>query len=399
MNILNPFSILKKPKSQDQNQANQPETIFLMGGRTGGPLLPVLAIARGLEDFIPVVIGVKNSFEERYCREEKLPFETLPEAKLTLLSFNNLSLKESLLELWKTLVMLAKLLLSFCYCVGLIIRYKPRFIITAGSFLAVPMVYASIFCKCLMVSKTKVIVHQQDVTPSLSNRLVIPFASQVTYVFDDTKKYLKNYLTEAYKIFNPVDFYRFSDQNINSLTLEQGLERFVKEPGAGQLAKPIMLIFGGGSGSQTINQWVCDNLAKLLVNYKVLHLTGALQDNSFSIPPQDGYLGYQMLSDTMPVALIKASFVVARAGLATITELQYLQKPAFLIPLPDSHQEANARSVAKMFPTLEQAQMNSWLQTIETNYPNYFNTVVYPDKKEIYRSFEEYIYNLKSLIK
>jgi UDP-N-acetylglucosamine--N-acetylmuramyl-(pentapeptide) pyrophosphoryl-undecaprenol N-acetylglucosamine transferase len=396
MNILNPFNLFKKTNSTTVQ--SQPETIFLMGGRTGGPLLPVLAIARGLEEFVPIVIGVKNSFEERYCREEKLPFETLPEAKLTLLSFKNLSFKESLIELWNTLLMLFKLLLSFGYCIGLIIRYKPKLIITAGSFLAVPMAYASIFCKCLMVSKAKLVVHQQDVTPSLSNKLVVPFASQVTYVFEDTKKYLKDYLTRAYKIFNPVDFYRFSDENINSLVLEQGLELFLNPQNMSVKAKPIMLIFGGGSGSQAINQWVSDNLDQLLEKFKVLHLTGALQDDSFSIAARDGYLSYQMLSDTMPVALIKASFVVARAGLATITELQYLQKPAFLIPLPNSHQEANAQSVAKLFPTLAQDKMSSWIQTIDSNYPDYFKNVVYPDKKEIFRSFEEYIYNLRALL-
>jgi UDP-N-acetylglucosamine--N-acetylmuramyl-(pentapeptide) pyrophosphoryl-undecaprenol N-acetylglucosamine transferase len=38
-----------------------------------------------------------------------------------------------------------------------------------------------------------------------------------------------------------------------------------------------------------------------------------------------------------------ADIIVARAGLATITELSALKKPSILIPIPKSQQEDNAR--------------------------------------------------------
>jgi len=41
-----------------------------------------------------------------------------------------------------------------------------------------------------------------------------------------------------------------------------------------------------------------------------------------------------------------ASIVVSRCGMATLTELACLGKPSILIPLPDSHQEDNARIFA-----------------------------------------------------
>ena len=42
-----------------------------------------------------------------------------------------------------------------------------------------------------------------------------------------------------------------------------------------------------------------------------------------------------------------ADVVVSRAGLGFLTEISYLAKPAIIIPIPDSHQEDNARIFSK----------------------------------------------------
>ncbi|MBI2459161.1 MAG: undecaprenyldiphospho-muramoylpentapeptide beta-N-acetylglucosaminyltransferase, partial [Parcubacteria group bacterium] len=41
-------------------------------------------------------------------------------------------------------------------------------------------------------------------------------------------------------------------------------------------------------------------------------------------------------------AMKMADLAVTRAGLATLSELSYLAKPSIIIPIPESHQEANA---------------------------------------------------------
>ncbi len=45
----------------------------------------------------------------------------------------------------------------------------------------------------------------------------------------------------------------------------------------------------------------------------------------------------------MAEAYAAADTVVSRAGMGVLTELSYLGKPAILIPMPDSHQEDNAK--------------------------------------------------------
>jgi UDP-N-acetylglucosamine:LPS N-acetylglucosamine transferase len=64
-------------------------------------------------------------------------------------------------------------------------------------------------------------------------------------------------------------------------------------------------------------------------------------------------------------AMQKSDFVLCRAGLGSITELNYLQKPTFLVPIPNSHQELNAY-LSPQFVTLDQNQSNFWLGQIQT---------------------------------
>ena len=49
----------------------------------------------------------------------------------------------------------------------------------------------------------------------------------------------------------------------------------------------------------------------------------------------------------MTEAVCTADLVVTRAGMSTLSELIILAKPVIIIPLPDSHQEANAQYFQK----------------------------------------------------
>jgi UDP-N-acetylglucosamine--N-acetylmuramyl-(pentapeptide) pyrophosphoryl-undecaprenol N-acetylglucosamine transferase len=63
------------------------------------------------------------------------------------------------------------------------------------------------------------------------------------------------------------------------------------------------------------------------------------------------------------------SVIVARSGLATITELSALQKPSILIPMPGTHQEANANICRDQGAAvvLKQANLNNELH-LEVHY-------------------------------
>ena len=56
----------------------------------------------------------------------------------------------------------------------------------------------------------------------------------------------------------------------------------------------------------------------------------------------DRYRQYEFV-DRADLAYAAADLVIARAGISTITELAKLGKAAIIIPMPNSHQESNAR--------------------------------------------------------
>jgi UDP-N-acetylglucosamine--N-acetylmuramyl-(pentapeptide) pyrophosphoryl-undecaprenol N-acetylglucosamine transferase len=375
------------------------QNIFLMGGRTGGPLLPVIAISKELPEFTPIIVGVKGGFEQKYSNSENISFQTLPEAKLTFASFSNLSVVEIVGEVFNTILMSLKLIYSFLKSIYLLIAFRPSAILTSGSFLGVPMVFAVQLTNLLRITSTKVVVHQQDAKPSLSNKIIAKFADKITSYFPETAKLLGPKCTTT---TNPINFAKFDNQAISELEVNTRLSSFVEQSST----LPILLIFGGGSGAFAINKWVFENIEEITTNFRLIHLTGALQDNSiFKLPERKNYYGDTFLTSEMPYVITKADLVICRAGMASIAELLYNKKRAFLIPIPYSHQEENAIFVKDYFPTLKQRFTVSkpgkedWLNLILEFYPTYFTSIVYPSTAATMEQFKRYTREIKELIK
>lgn len=389
----------------------QYQNIFLLAGRTGGPLIPLLAISKSLPEFNPIIIGVKNGFETKIAKQENLEIEYLPEAKLNILSFKKQKFAEILLGILDLIKTLFLLVFSFGKCIYLLLKYQPSGILSSGSFLAVPIIFAAVFLKKLGLIETKIIIHQQDPLPGLANKLTIRLADLKSCVFEYTKINFKNF-KDCQIIPNPIDIQKFEAakiENIENPKLKEFFQPplikevplraedyfnhpaakaaslFVKESSS---TKPIFLIFGGGSGAKIINDWVSSNLEKLLEHFRIIHLTGELQGNpqstSLTAPllkePEKNtffskestcraddfsvYLPLPSLIHDMPAALKFSDVVMCRAGLGSITELQYLNKVAILVPIPNSHQELNAELVKNNFTILEQTNISDWINVI-----------------------------------
>ena len=111
------------------------------------------------------------------------------------------------------------------------------------------------------------------------------------------------------------------------------------------LKNPIIYITGGSLGSHAINQLVSSSLSKLLSRFSVIHQTGASEEfNDFDKLSilRDGlnndkrgkYVISKFFSPEDIGSILKISdIVVSRAGINTVAELAFLQKPAFLIPI------------------------------------------------------------------
>ena len=334
---------------------NNKKNIFLVAGRTGGPFFPIPKIISVLDNFNPIIIGVKNSFEERICVAEQLELVYLPEAKLNILSFKNSSVRDQIKGFLDLIWNLFKLSFSLWVSIVQILRYQPKLIYSTGSFLAVPLFLAAKVLNILRLTSVRLVVHQQDPLVGLSNRICVKLADLQSCIFDYTKHNFSEF-QDSYLIQNPILESKFAPK----LKWENSaLQSFVQ--GSKQ---PTILIFGGGSGAKFINEWVIENKEVLTHKFSVVHLTGILQKDSQKTINTSNYFALEAVFNDMPQLLSSVDYVLCRAGLGAISELEYLHKKAFLVPLPDSHQELNAELVKDSFVILEQKNSELWMETI-----------------------------------
>ncbi len=298
--------------------------ILLTGGGTGGSVTPLLAIVDELtspqtpllskeggvkNDFKFLWIGTRKGPEREMVKKEKITFKKIASGKVR----RYFSLRNLFTPLW--------VLVGFLQSFVIILAFRPRWIISVGGFVSVPVVWAG------WLLSRKILIHQQDIRAGLANKLMAPFAKVITVTF---KKSLDDYGKKARWTGNPVRVHKVKSQkSIKSFNLKKGL--------------PIVLIMGGGTGAKFINDLVADSIKELTEICQIIHVTG--KDKKSKMPASvKNYNGYEFLHyEQMAEAYIRADIVISRCGLATLTELSYLGKPSILIPMPNSHQINNAR--------------------------------------------------------
>jgi len=78
--------------------------------------------------------------------------------------------------------------------------------------------------------------------------------------------------------------------------------------------------------------------------------------------------------------------------------LLYLNKPAFLVPIKNSHQEINADIVKDSFEVLDESARQNWIQRIN-DYKKCFQNKDYPRQKDIQKKLGKYYESILELDK
>lgn len=314
------------------NNGIPPKTkILLTGGGTLGSVTPLLAIRDYLADVAQFFwVGSKDGIEKTIVAEAKLQFYEVSSGKLR----RYWSL-ENLLSPWLILIGIVQSLK--------IIRLEnPDLMITAGSFVSVPVAIAC------WLKRVPILVHQLDYHAGLANRIMARLARQVTVSF---AKSLKDYDHKAKWVGLPV-----RTELLNKIT---DIEAVRKNFGLNK-ETPVVLVLGGGTGAQALNRLITDNLYNLTQVCQIIHLTGeakALPVTNNSRYHQRAFLSQAQMAEVYQIA----DLVVSRAGMGTLAELAFLAKPAIIIPMPNSHQVNNAEALAKTEAAivLEQKKLSS----------------------------------------
>jgi len=300
--------------------ANKIKKILLSGGGTVGSVTPLLAIVDELKkddtEYEYLWLGTKTGPEREIVEREGIKFTKIASGKLRRY-FSIKNFTDIFFIKW-----------AFIESLKIILSWRPDIMISAGSFVSVPVAWAC------FVLRVPVLIHQQDARAGLANKLMAPFARVVTVTFN---KSLKDYPRKGRFVGNPIRK-EFVENKINRRTAYQKLGL--------RSSKPIVLIMGGGTGALEINKLVAANLEKLTNCCQIIHLTGKDKDLDLckisAVNPN--YKCFEFLDiEGMIKVYTVADIIVSRCGMNALTEISYFKKPAILIPMPDSHQEDNAQ--------------------------------------------------------
>jgi len=293
--------------------------VLMAGGGSGGSATPILAVATEIRKHEPsadmLLLGTHDGPERVLAAQQGIPFVGVSTGKLR--------------RYWDTenLVDLGRIVKGLGQSLAHVRHFRPDVAFGAGGFASVPPLAAA------GLTRVPVLIHQQDVIPGLANRLLVPFARRITVTLPDTV----GHFPRARSVLrgNPVRPQVLQGQPevaIRLLHLEPNL--------------PIVVVTGGGTGALGLNRIVAASAPTLVGFCQVVHLTGRGRGvPSPGVGPR--YQQHEFLVEEMPHLLAAATVVVTRAGMGTLSELAALGKPALVVPLPDSHQGANAQAFAR----------------------------------------------------
>lgn len=292
--------------------------LLLVGGGTLGSVSPLIAIFEELQEkgsrFESLWVGTEDGPERTLVAEYNITYCPIPAGKLRrYFSVKNFTDLLSLMRgFWKS--------------VWILLQFRPDVIIGAGSFVQVPIIAAA---HCFS-RKTKIIIHQQDVTTGLANQICARWADLITTSAEQSLNGFNTIFTG-----NP---YR---KEILKGDVARAFEAFKLEPNL-----PTILVLGGGTGALAINELVTSAIPRLTKFCQIIHITGRHTTNAVPVSTPRYHL-YEIMTTLLKDAYAAADLVISRAGFATITELAALAKPSIIIPMPETHQEANAQWLAE----------------------------------------------------
>ena len=296
--------------------------VILSGGATGGSVTPLLSVANELNKKIQgnvdfLFIGTKKGYPERVLVERsEMEYHGIHSGKLRRYFA------------WQNFLDPFKIILGFFESLFILLKYRPDVIFSAGGFVSVPLIWAGFFLGIPTV------IHQQDIRPSLSNKLTSCLAKKITVSF---KKSLNDFpKTKTILTGNPVR------KEILLGNKERAIKRFNLERNL-----PTILVIGGGTGAEKINQLIFSIIPQLVEFCQVIHLTGKDKLSRFAGSRTAGkinsrYHSYEFLTEEIADAYAAADLVISRAGSNVLAELAALKKAAIVVPLPKTHQEQNA---------------------------------------------------------
>ncbi len=232
--------------------------------------------------------------------------------------------------LW-TIPSIIKIPIGFFQAFYLLLKVKPKLVLSFGGFVGVPVVIAA------YILGIPVILHEQTAAAGLANKLSSHFAKRIALARESSKKFFGS--KKIVMVGNPIS------------------KSFMKVAKKKKISSsPVIFVTGGSRGSQAVNKLATGNLKELLEKYKVVHQTGSLDyENTKHMKnslPEKLSKNYEVIETVeyseMPKYFSDADIVVARAGANTVSEIAIAGRPSVLIPIPWSYQNEQLENARRL---------------------------------------------------
>ena len=310
--------------------------VVIAAAGTGGHINPGIAIANKIMKEEPnskiIFIGTPRGLE----------VNLVPRAGYELKTIDSYGISRELS--FKNIKRLAKTLHSITEAKNILRDFKPDLVIGTGGYICISV--------CLAAKKLTIpyIIHESNVLPGVATKMLAKKAKKILVGFKEAKDRLPKAKNIVYTgTPTKVKKLNLTDEEINKKKLELGFD----------LDKPLVLVFGGSQGAQSINLSLTNIIKnKMNTNYQIIWAAGPEQYEKVKEELKKDNLDIDKLKGikimpyiyNMEEIMNIADLIVSRSGAMTVTEIENVGKPAIFIPFPfaaENHQEYNARALEK----------------------------------------------------
>lgn len=308
-------------------RSSAPLRIVIAGGGTGGHLFPGIALAQEFTARNPnnrlLFVGTDKPFETR----------ALSKAGFAHKGITSEGIKgRGILNQTKSILKIPK---GIFESVMILKQFRPDLVVGVGGYSAGPLAAGA------WLLGIKIVLHEQNILPGITNRILSCLADRIYVSFDDIPAGFNP--KKVLYTGNPVR------REILQFTSNQKVGEIADSPQPRQFT---ILILGGSQGAHSINMAVLDAIDKIKDKAKFffVHQTGLNDETRVKTEYERFGVSFkvQAFFNDMARQYQNADLVICRAGATTVAEIKAVGKGAIFIPFPfaaDNHQVLNARSL------------------------------------------------------
>ena len=299
--------------------------VIIAAAGTGGHINPGIAIANEIKKhhknaeitFIGTPRGLEN--------------DLVPRSGYKLKTIDAYGIKREIS--FQNLRNICKTLKSYRTTKKIVKQISPDIIIGTGGYICGPVLSSGVKLKI------PTLLHESNAFPGIAVKVLSKKTDTVLVGFEDAKKRLpkaKNVVVTG------------TPTKVNKIHLNDKQKAEIKKQFKIENKLPIVAIFGGSQGAESINKCLIEIInRKLNDKYQIIWAVGKQKYEEVRQSIKKAYnVSIVPYIYNMEEVLNLADLIVSRSGAMTITEVAKCGKPAIFIPYPyatENHQEYNAK--------------------------------------------------------